>query len=235
MKTAMLAMGVVTLTTMGASDALAQKTKCANPQLTVEILPIGPDGTGALDGDSKGRTYIEGVDGVYNTVINVCSGSYDSTFGLVTSRRSMVMRFPDHPDGPVWVGSDILAKPYMNVRDLLWGRRNGTATFTTWMTFAYIKGPGDKSDHVLRFKADVTDAPVVRQTESEPGTVPVTVQEDAPVACTGGGARHSWTVTTLPAPAIGALYKSQTDTAAGTYDMPFRLRFTTKGCVTLPW
>jgi hypothetical protein len=234
MKTAMLVMGVVALTTMGATDALAQKTRCTDVPLTVEILAIGPDDdTGALDGDGKGRIYIDGVDGVYNTAINVCAGSYDATVGLVTSRRSMAMRFPGHPAGPVWVGSDILAKPYLNVRDLLWGRRNGRDTFTTWMTFGFIKGAGDKSDHVLRFKADVTDAPDQRQTGSEPGTVPVTVQEALPVAC-AVGSRYSWTVTTLPGPSVGALYKTSTNAPAGTYDMPFSLKFATKGCVTLP-
>lgn len=234
MKNGMLAIGVVALTAMGTTNAFAQKkpAKCTNVPLTVEILAIGPDNTGALDGDAKGRIYTDGVDGV-DTVINLCSGSNDATVGL--GRRSMVMRFPDHADGPIWVGNDILTKPFLNVRDLLWGRRNGSAsTFTTWMSFGFIKGPGDNSDYVLRFKADVTDAPIPRQTASEPGTVEVTVQEDTPVAC-ATGSKHSWTVTTLPGPSIGALYRTSTDAPAGRYDMPFRLRFATKGCVTLPW
>ena len=121
MKNGMLAIGVVALTAMGTTNAFAQKkpAKCTKVPLTVEILAIGPDNTGALDGDAKGRIYTEGVDGVYNTVINLCSGSNDATVGL--GRRSMVMRFPDHADGPIWAGNDILTKPFLNVRDLLLG------------------------------------------------------------------------------------------------------------------
>jgi len=191
-----------------------------------------------LFGDSKGPTYVNGVDGVYNTAVNVCSGSYDATMGLVTSRRYMGLNFSNAIDDvsaawPTWTAFQFVTKPFLNVRSVLWGRMNpsltangdGTFTFETRMSIGYIKGAGDRSDYVLRFfPALVSPGPGV--TPAAPAfdndTVPVTVV-DNPNA-------RTWTVTVKPEYVRG-LYKTSTNAYAGHFYMSFQLTLhATAGC-----
>ena len=239
----MVAAGVAGISLVFGSAAFAQKgggSKCADIPLTLEILPVesGTANYGVLDGDARGgRVYSNGVDSVA-IVINVCSGTNDATANMVTSRRTVEMTFgqPLTPtdSAPNWAGSSMVTKPFFNVRDLLFGRKANVSAFTTHMNIGYIKGPGDQNDYVLRFKAPGTDAQTDDATPpvDEIGTVPVLVEETR-TACSGGTTQDAWTVATyLPLEAsTGALYRTASNTPAGLYDMPFRLKFTTKSCV----
>lgn len=215
-----------------AGEAAAQKNKCADWPLEVSITPVVG---GVLFGDSKGVTYRNGVDGVGNTVIHICSGSYDATVGLNGSRRHMGFDFSSfiadaNASWPTWTDDQFLTKPFMNVRNVLWGRKNlpavdGTFTFETRMSIGYIKGAGDRSDYVLRFfPTAVSPGPGVTPAAPpfDDATVPVLVV-DNPATCT-------WTVT-VPPDYVGGLYKTSTDAFAGHYHMPFQLTLrATAGC-----
>jgi hypothetical protein len=202
-------------------------------------------------GDNKqligaNSVYVDGERGVCNLRINGCSGSYDATFGLVTSYdRYVLLAFPNKTASslgtpPKWAGSgSFVANPYANVRDTLWGRRKGQAScdgtypFTTQMSIGYIRGPGNQSDCQLRFHSSGADAPETSNTggpkPSEPGTALVTVV-DTPCGV-NDSVYDSWTVTIAPSPVLGALYKTKNTVPAGTYDMPIRLRFTAQSCL----
>lgn len=122
------------------SATAAQSSRCKDVSLEVTIVPI--EGS-ALSGDSKGSVYADGVDGVYNAVIHVCGSnpSYDATLGMVTSKRSMGVTFPPAIDGstifgssPVWAnGVQFMAKPFLNVRNILWGRKNLHDPHELWL------------------------------------------------------------------------------------------------------
>ncbi len=226
--------------------ASAQKAaKCSDVPIRVTIVPI--EG-GVLSGDSKGSVYNDGVDGVYNTVIHVCgtNPSYDATMGLITSRRSLGFTFPAPLDGsvlsgpgfgpePLWAGSSFLAKPFMNVRSILWGRKNGASTFTTRMGFSFFSGPGDKADYAIQFPGADNDAgvPATANSNIPNETTPVTVQ-DVPGNCrTGGSTLDSWIVT-VNAPGVGVLMKSVNSGPSlhsGQYTMPFKLLIEARSCV----
>ena len=110
---------------MAAGIASAQKGKCSDVRIDVAVVSTADS---APFDDGKGP-YQEGVSGAYNTVIHICSGSYDATMGLITSRRTIGFTFPPPIDGSVYPGpaparanSSFLAKPFMNVRNILWGR-----------------------------------------------------------------------------------------------------------------
>jgi hypothetical protein len=223
---------------MVAGVASAQKGKCTDVPLEVSIV----DTNGALYGDGKGP-YVEGVSGVYNTVIHLCSGSYDATMGLVTSRRSLGFRFPEPIDGsaspgpaPVWAGTYFYAKPFLNVRNILWGRMHNMLTFTTRLGFSLFKGPGDKANYALQFAPDGVDSQVPGNPDANQptDTVPATVV-DIPGTCrtNSPGSLDSWVVT-VEAPAIGALMRDVNNgppVQSGQYNMPFELRIYAKTCL----
>lgn len=182
------------------------------------------------------------MDGVSNTVIHICSGSYDATMGLITSRRSLRFTFPAPITGsdvygtpPAWVPGSFLAKPFMNVRKILWGRKNGYSRFTTRMGFSYINGPGDKANYALQFASFANDAGVLPDPNSNLPyeTTAVTVQ-DVPGTCrqTPGGTLDSWIVT-VNAPSAGALMKDTKNGSvqSGQYTMPFKLLIEAKSCL----
>jgi len=254
MKTRTLIVYVVSCFLCMAGSALAQKggggkpVACTNPSLAVTILPI-IDGISAITGDVKGFTYTNGVDGVYNGVINLCpSGptapNYDATFGLVGSKRSMGFSFQspisesiiDGPS-PVWAnGKTFLTKPYLNIRNILWGRLNGQTTFTTRMIIQYIKGPGDSSSYGLRFQNPVTDAVTeggLPNTNKPSDTARVTVQ-DVPGTCRSdpdNGTKDSWIVTVDPS-FVGTLTKMDNNwTHSGQYTMAMRFLVEAKTCL----
>lgn len=230
-----------------AGNAAAQKGgKCTDVSLSVQILAFDGDGNGSNDsvlaGDAKGNTYTNGADGVYNTVIHTCSGSNDATMGLITSRRSIQFSFPEPNAGsvspgpePAWVGSAFLAKPFMNVRNILWGRLNGYNTFTTRMGFSQFKGPGDKASYALQFAPDATDsgAPGNADANQPEMTSPATVQ-DIPGDCRSGGTIPDKWIVTVGLPAVGALMRDQNNGASaqsGQYTMPFQVLITARGCL----
>lgn len=249
---AALTMCAVAIVLLVAEDVAAQRSPKCTPDvpLIVEIMPF-PDADGnnisVLGGDTKGNVYKDGVDGVYKTVINRCSGSNDATMGLVTSRRSMAFDFSGDAGStgwtiwPTWTRSSdgtyahFFTKPFLNVRNILWGRNGGVApssdgsyTFQTRMSIGYIKGPGDKSDYNLRFMPEGLGVPYPNPLQMPPAdvnspesTVPVTVV-DNPNDCT-------WTVT-VDTPFRATLYKTTSEAHAGQFYMPFKLRLQTKTC-----
>jgi hypothetical protein len=230
---------------MAAGIASAQKGKCNDVPIEVAVVPMTG---GALVDDGKGP-YQEGVGGVYNTVIHTCgtSASYDATMGLITSRRSLGFTFPLPIDGsvypgpaPVWAGSSFFAKPFMNVRRILWGRMQDPQqlTFTTRMVFSYFSGPGDKASYALQFAPTVTDSGATGgQDANYPSeTTPATV-EDVLGTChiVTGGTLDKWIVT-VGAGSVGALMRDTNKGPAlvqsGQYTMaPFQLIITAKSCV----
>lgn len=236
-----LAILSVVLVLMAAGTAAAQKAKCTDPSTQVTIVPI----TGSAVSDDGKASYVDGVDGVYNTAIHLCGvgASYDATVGLITSRRSMGFTFPPSIDGspnaPAWAnGTKFMTKPFLNVRNILWGRRNSQPTFTTRMSIGYIKGPGDSSDYFLKFLAPYAsafDGNVPTSDVNTPDdTVTVTVTDN--LGTCANGVPASWTVT-IDSPFVGTLYKGASgrtpDLHAGQYSMPFQLIITAKTC--LPW
>lgn len=236
------------LVTAGAASA-QKAQKCSDIPVSVQILSFDADGDGvndsALAGDAKGAVYTDGADGVYNTVIHVCGSapSYDATMGLVTSRRSLGFRFPPPTDGslspgpaPVWAdGATFLARPFLNVRRILWGRLNGVPTFTTRMNISSITGPGDKASYTLLYAPSSPDSGVPGNPDANipEETVGVTVQ-DVPGTCrSGGSVLDSWVVTAA-APSVAALMRNASGGAlvqAGQYVMPFQLLISAKKCL----
>jgi len=227
----------------------AKPVKCTNPATKVTIL------SGVLYGDAKGGVYTEGVDGVYNTVVWACPGaSNDATMGLITSRRSLGFTFPSPitdsviGDAPAWANSSFLAKPFMNVRNILWGRKNfctTPCTFTTRIGFSYISGPGDNGTNYRLVHAPLlTDSLVFGTTEenSPNFTTPATV-EDIPGNCrtVSGGSFDKWIVTVDssvgtpdPASSVGTLMRDVNNGSAvqsGQYSMPFKLMIEAKTCL----
>ena len=228
---------------MATGIASAQRGKCTDVPITVAVVPI--DG-GALIDDGKGP-YQEGVGGVYNTVIHICgtSASYDATMGLITSRRSLGFTFPPPIDGsvypgpaPVWAGSSFVAKPFMNVRRILWGRMQDPQqlTFTTRMVFSYFSGPGDKANYALQFAPMVTGSSVPGEpAANEPNDTTAATVEDIPGTCRADprGTLDKWIIT-VNSPAVGALMRdvnNGSSVQSGQYTMPFQLLITAKTCL----
>lgn len=243
--TFMLCAGALVLLVAG--NAAAQKGAPSAPKCTPDVpleVTIVPITDGVLFADNKG-VYKDGVDGVSNTVIRRCSGSNDATMSLGTSRRSVGFDFSDaagsisYTNWPTWARNpdgtyaQFATKPFLNVRNILWGRNGGVSpvdnryTFQTRLSIGYIKGLGDKSDYVLRFMPDGLAVPYPNPLQVPPAdvnepndTVPVTVVDDG--ACT-------WTVT-VDAPYVATLYKTTTETHAGQFYMPFQLQLKAKTC-----
>src|SRR5262249_41658565 len=115
--------------------------KCTNPGIQWVINPMYIDGTtpNAIQGD--GSPYINGQSGV-DTVINVCSGSFDATL-LLSHGRSLSFSFarllPSNSNTPSWAltGSTQTGAGFLNVRNLWFvpagTDRNQEFTFTTWL------------------------------------------------------------------------------------------------------
>ena len=222
----------------------AKPVKCTNPFTTVAV--VATFAGSALYQDIADKPYQEGVDGVYNTVVYACPGaSGDATMGLITSRRSLGFRFPSPivgsviGDAPAWANSSFLAKPFMNVRNILWGRKNSATTpntFTTRIGFSYFSGPGDNgTNYRLVHAPRLTDSGVVGTTEENlPGaTTPATV-EDIPGNCrtVSGGTLDKWIVTVDPS--VGTLMRDVNNGSAvqsGQYSMPFKLMIEAKTCL----
>lgn len=243
---------------VAAAKPAAPAAKCTDVRLRVTIQPIDVDGDTAndsvLSGDSKGAIYQDRVDGVYNTVIHLCGGTpptYDATMGLINSKRSIKFAFPAAVDGsaenppPAWVPGTITAKPFMNIRNILWGRQHTQLTFTTGMGFSYFKGPGDNSDYRLQFLPPVTDAEPGDPTANTPYEAASVTVQDIPGTCRinpTNGTLDSWIVTvnrsadsgfSAPAPFLGTLRRDTNNgpLQVGQYDMPFRLRLEALTCV----
>jgi len=227
------------------NGAAGKPAPCTDPSLEITIVPIAGS---ALAGDSKGSVYTNGVDGVFNAVIHLCPSNptYDATLGVNGSQRSIGFTFPQAIAGsiiagpsPAWAnGVQFMAKPFMNIRNILWGRMHGQATFTTRMGFGFLRGPGDKSDSNLRFMAPLADPPpdpyVPLDVNLPSDTATVTVQ-DIPGSChTGGSGLDSWIVTIDPA-FVGTLHKAGTgknpDLHSGQYTMSFQLLIKAKTCL----
>lgn len=113
----------------------------------------------ALTDDGKGA-YKGGVDGIFNSVIHGCWGSYDATLGLnKTRKRSIKMKFPNAiPDTNIEAsspsfagGNEIVANPFMNVRNITGFGYPVTpgVPFYTKMSLGF-KGP-DAVDYELAF------------------------------------------------------------------------------------
>lgn len=243
---------------VSAGKPAAGPAKCADVRLKVTILPIDVNGDtindSVLGGDGKGAIYQDRVDGVYNTVLHLCpasSATFDATMGLINSKRSMTFRFPAPIAGsaenppPAWVPGTITVKPFMNVRNILWGRQNHSLSFTTGMGFSYFKGPGDSSDYRLQFLPPVTDAEPGDPTANTPYEAASVTVQDVPGTCRSnptGGTLDSWTVTVnrsadallaVPAPFAGTLRRDTNSGAVqvGQYDMPFQLKLEALTCV----
>jgi hypothetical protein len=214
----------------------AKPVKCTNPSTEVTIISGG-----AVTDDTKG-SYQDGVSGVYNTVVYACPGaSGDATMGLVTSKRSIGFTFPasDAVNAPAWTnGVKFYAKPFLNVRNILWGRRNGgVAIFTTRMGFSSFNGPGDArgTDYALQFAPTVTDSGVPGSPEANvpDQTVAVTVVDNPRDCHTGGNVLDSWTVT-VSDPYVGGLVRfvnNGSPVPAGQYTMPFTLLIRARTCL----
>ena len=231
------------LVTAGIAEA-QKPPKCSDVPIQVSIVPTS---AGVLADDGSGP-YEAGSAGVYNTVIHVCGSnpSYDATMGLITSRRSLRFRFPapnsdsvEPGPAPGWVASDFLAKPFMNVRKILWGRLHGVTTpntFTTRMGFISINGPGDKADYMLQFAPTYTDSGSPGNPDANhPSETTAATVEDIPGTCRSapGGTLDKWVVT-VDAPATGTLLRSPnsgSNVQSGQYTMPFQLLITAKVCL----
>ena len=174
--------------------------------------------------------------------------------GLITSRRSLGFTFPSPitdsviGDAPAWANSSFLAKPFMNVRNILWGRKNfctTPCTFTTRIGFSYISGPGDNGTNYRLVHAPLlTDSLVFGTTEENfpKFTTPATV-EDIPGNCrtVSGGSFDKWIVTVDssvgtpdPASSVGTLMRDVNNGSAvqsGQYSMPFKLMIEAKTCL----
>lgn len=218
--------------------------------LRVTVQPIAGS---VLSGDGKGA-YQDALDGVYNTVVHFCSGTYDATMGLVRSKRSMGLTFPTAIPGsnisgpsPVWANNvPFQVQPFFNVRDILWGRRIGRSIFTTRMSFSGISGPGDTRSYGLRFLPFATDAltgtpaHAPADVNSPNETSYVTVQ-DIPGNCRERGTTlDKWFVTATNVDAsgylqVGTLHKDVKNTPvhSGQYILPFQLLIEAQSC--LPW
>jgi hypothetical protein len=134
------------------------------------------------------------------------------------------------------VNSSFLAKPFMNVRNILWGRLHGQLTFTTRLGLSYLSGPGDKASYALLFAPAVTDSGVPGNPDANypSETTPATGQ-DVPGTCrsVAGGTLDSWIVTVNP-PAVGALMRDTSKGSpvqSGQYTMPFQLLIRAKSCL----
>jgi hypothetical protein len=206
----------------------------------------------------------------YTAVLNLCSGSNDATLNLLVSKTrrlgfSFPAPIPNSPgaaSAPSWIPrqegvfTSFLTTPFMNVRDLLWGRANTAPnpdsmelsyTFTTRMGLSYINYPGDKNDYLLRFfpprcsevlpPAPCTETPTWDGSQTEDGTVPAVVT-DFPGTChqipvAQGGTLDRWVVT-VDLPATAALLKDTNPRGRirlGQYVMPLQLQIVAKTCV----
>lgn len=78
-----------------------------------------------IKSDGLGIPYQNGVDGVNDTAIQSCSGSYDATMNLSRSKRSVSMQFPapldvDPGPAPSFAGGQAFpAKATFNIRNVL--------------------------------------------------------------------------------------------------------------------
>ncbi len=216
----------------------------------LRVTIVGFEGS-ALAGDSKGSTYQDGVDGVYNTVLHLCSGTYDATMGLTTSRRAMRFTFPaplagsDYLGSPAWANSSFETKPFINVRDILWGRMNGRSTFITRMGITSISPQGDSANYRLRFFPSVVDdgssTPYAPADVNFPNETSPVIVQDVPGTCrsTPGGTLDMWVVTGQATDSagqllqIGTLHKEAKNkvTHAGQYNMPFKILIEALKCV----
>lgn len=222
---------------VSAGKPAAGPAKCTDVPLEVAVIAGG-----AIADDGKG-TYKHRVDGVYNTVIHLCGSNptYDATMGLINSKRSMKFTFPAPIDGsalnipPSWVPGTITAKPFMNIRKILWGRMNNQLEFTTGMGFSYFKGPGDTSDYRLQFlpDTDATDPDPNDPEANQPNIASSVTVLDMPGNCRDGGTTlDSWLVT-VHGPSVGTLRRDTSSglVQVGQYDMPFQLMLKAKSCV----
>jgi hypothetical protein len=237
---------------VAAGIAEAQKPpKCSDIPISVQVLEFDADGDGdndsALFGDSKGPTYTDGVDGVTNTAIYVCSGTYDATMRLgplTRSKRSLGFAFPEPNAGsvvygpaPEWAGTAFLAKPFMNIRNILWGRMQAVPQlmFTTRIGFSYISGPADKATYKLQFAPTGVQSGVPgNPAANDPDETTAATVQDIPGDCRNGGTTlDTWIVTVNP-PAVGALMRDLSNGAeihSGQYSMPFKLLITAQRCL----
>ena len=134
------------------------------------------------------------------------------------------------------MNSSFLAKPFLNVRNILWGRLHGDLTFTTRLGLSSFSGPGDKASYALLFAPTVTDSGVPGNPDANyvSETTPATVQ-DVPGTCrsVAGGTLDSWIVT-VNSPAVGAVMRDSgkgSPVQSGQYTMPFQLLIRAKSCV----
>jgi hypothetical protein len=120
-----------------------------------------PSAPAAFTDDGKGA-YKPGVDGIFNSVIHGCWGSYDATLGMnKTRKRSMKMKLPAAIPGTTNVegpppsfagGNEFFANPFINVRNITGFGYAVTpgVPFYTKMGLGYIKGP-DGFEYDLEF------------------------------------------------------------------------------------
>lgn len=160
-------------------SAFAQNCASQNPPLVWKISFTNHAATGATAIFSDGvppsePEYVHGVGGV-NTVLNVCSGSFDATLSLGgKSTRSLGFQFPPSltsaPDPAAGWGRFYSKSVGFNIRNLGYGTvtSNQEFTFTTRMQLMFTapdratyqliwQNPGAEADSRLRFPCSTAD------------------------------------------------------------------------------
>jgi hypothetical protein len=131
-----------------AINAFAAKP-CSDVRISWTFLGTVGDYSSAITDDGKGE-YRGGADGVFNSVIHNCFGSWDATLGLNKSKRTLFMTFSpipgtDNVEGsfPTFAGQTIPTKPFINIANITGNGYPVGTTYYTKMGMWYIKAPGD--------------------------------------------------------------------------------------------
>ena len=142
----------------------AQPNKCTDIPISYTFLSTSV-ATAAIWNDNPSKPYQNGVDGVANTVIHRCSGTYDATMELGRSKRSVWTQLPAPLAGSVIVagppsfagGAAFQTQPFFNVRNVL---NSGSITSTSPATDFYTRmvvnsfSAPDRNSYGLYFHPD---------------------------------------------------------------------------------
>lgn len=148
----------------------AKPPSCTDVPISWTFVPTtNPAAPAAILNDDPDRVYQNGVDGVFNTVIHICSGTGDATLGLQRSLRKLRMKFPApipssviQSAPPFGEGAEFTTKAFVNVRNILGSGLlvpGSPATFYTKVTSQFSVGKG--GGYRLAFYPDNTTCPVL--------------------------------------------------------------------------
>ena len=163
----------------------ARPSRCTDVPISVTFMATTAT-PAAISNDLPTTAYSDGVDGV-SAVIHYnmsCDGTRDATLNLNTSKRAMVLQFPNPIAGSIIAGgppsfaggSGFAVQNFLNIRNIVGYNTPGitpgvAATYYTKITSSNIVGP-DRNSYDLVIFPDNSTCPAICSSTND-GTTPL--------------------------------------------------------------